>query len=73
MLRSVKFENLASHLFSTLLFVVLVSHVFIGPVSFIGNVGFGLERVARSYSFLLANFLFYFIQFFRISFVPLQR
>jgi hypothetical protein len=31
-LRSVKYADLASHLFSTLLVVVLVSHVFIGPI-----------------------------------------
>ena len=40
LLRSVPVENLANHLFSTLLFVVLVSQVFIGQVGFFGKVGF---------------------------------
>jgi hypothetical protein len=57
MLCSVMLKNLASHLLSTLLFVVLVIHVFIGQVGFVGNVGFGLEKVAKSHSFLLAKFL----------------
>ena len=62
MLHSVILESLASHLFSTLLFVVLVSHVFIGPVSFTGNVRFGLEKAARSQSFSSVKFLSDFMQ-----------
>ena len=64
MLRSVMFKYLASHLFFTLLVVVLVGHVFIAQVSFIGDVGFGQKKVAKSYSFLVTKSSSDFIQLF---------
>jgi len=57
MLRSVRIENLASQLLSTLLSVVLVSQVFFGRVGFVLKVGFGSCKVDRLNLFSLASVL----------------
>jgi len=73
MLGSVMLKNLANYLFSTLLFVVLVSYVFIGRVSFVGNVRFGLEKGCQVSFFFISKFFIRFHTALLVKFLPLAK